>query len=565
MKALFSRMNVAKKFVFTFITIFVATVGSMIFLFAMLKVADKQVDRFLSHPYVSVSSQLLLRDELNSVNQAALDMVTKPDRATADSTLSKIAASDEIIEAELITIAGTLSDKTQIENIASAYHASEKVIESLYQLVVSGNSEQAVSDYTKLYMPKYETINNLVSELGASTKEEIITTLSLYKSISLRAILIFCVLAGSALLFTAYLLVVLRNSIVYPLRKVVSACSDLRNGQQIKPLHIKSQDEFGEMASSFEEMSDNIAFIINDMCTMLSNGAAKDLNAHSADADRYVGKYRELVDSVYTIFNDISGDMKLTNGIAAKVSSGSSQISSISQMLSQGTTEQASAVEQLSATVSEIANLSRKNAGQAGHASDMSAEATQGINESNSHMANMLNAMNEITETSKEIGKIIKAIDDIAFQTNILALNAAVEAARAGASGKGFAVVADEVRNLAQRSAEAAKSTTVLVESTVAAIENGRDIADATAKSLKLAEDKSDMINEIIAEISVASQAQAAATEQVLQGIEQVSAVVQVNSATAEESAASSQDLAAQSKLLSDMTSRYSLFDKANT
>lgn len=563
MKTLFSRMNVARKFVFTFITIFVATVGSMILLFVMLKGADKQIDRFLSHPYVSVSSQLLLRDELNHVNQTALDMVIKSDTATADAAISEISKFDEIIETELNTIAGTLSDKTQIDRIASAYHESEEIIESLHKLIVSGNSEQAVYNYTKTYMPKYEAINDLVSELGTSTKAEIIDTLSLYKSISLKAILIFCILAGSALLFTAYLLIVLRNSIVYPLRKVVLACSDLRSGQQIKPLHIISQDEFGEMAQSFEEMSDNIAFIIDDMCMMLSKGAGKDLDAHSADVSRYVGRYKELIDSVYTIFNDISNDMKLTNGIAAQVSSGSNQISSISQMLSQGTAEQASATEQLSATVSEISNFSRKNAEQASHASNISAEATQGINESNHHMDNMLDAMNEITETSKEIGKIIKAIDDIAFQTNILALNAAVEAARAGASGKGFAVVADEVRNLAQRSAEAAKSTTVLVESTVTAIENGRDIADATAKSLKLAEDKSDMINGIIAEISEASQAQASATEQVLQGIEQVSTVVQVNSATAEESAAAAQDLATQSKLLSDMTSRYRLFSEA--
>jgi len=357
----------------------------------------------------------------------------------------------------------------------------------------------------------------------------------------------------------------LRNSIVFPLKKLVSACADLYKGNKIEPLHITAKDEFGELGASFEEMSSNVSFIIDDACRMLSKGANKDLNAHSADESKYVGRYRELVDSTYTIFSDISGDMKLTNEIAEQVSAGSNQISSVSQSLSQGTTEQAAAVEELSSTVSGIAEISHINAEQASRASEMSIEAAQGVEDSNKYMTQMLEAMTEITATSKEIGKIVKAIDDIAFQTNILALNAAVEAARAGASGKGFAVVADEVRNLAQRSADAAKSTTALVESTVVAIEHGRNIADETAKSLRFVKEKSSFVNTAVANIAEASANQAAATAQVLQGIEQVSTVVRTNSATAEESAAAAEELAAHSNSLSEMTGRYRFFVKDAT
>ena len=208
--------------------------------------------------------------------------------------------------------------------------------------------------------------------------------------------------------------------------------------------------------------------------------------------------------------------------------------------------------------------MSKRNAEDANQAREMSIEAAHGVDESNNYMTQMLDAMNEITATSKEIGKIVKAIDDIAFQTNILSLNAAVEAARAGASGKGFAVVADEVRNLAQRSAEAAKNTTALVESTVVAIENGRKIADATAKSLQQVEEKAGFVSNAIIKIAEASENQASATEQVLQGIDQVSTVVQTNSATAEESAAAAEELAAQAKVLSNMTSQYKVYTSAN-
>lgn len=560
MKSIFNNLNVGKKFILTFANIFIATVGSMIVLFILLLGADKQINNFLSTSYVSLGSQLETRDELNTISHLVLDLATAADASSANTYMDQITASDKIIESELSVIAGIEADTTNIDKMTDSYHESEKVIETIYQLATSGNNSEALLAYTNDYVHIIDSLNTSIKESGISTTSAIDTTIARYKSMAIRAIIIFCILAGIALAFTAYVLIVMRNSVVFPLKKIVSACYDLRNGNQIKPLHIDSKDEFGEVAKSFEEMSNNIAFIIDDMCSMLSKGAAKDLNAHSADEGRYVGKYIELVKSTYTIFSDISNDMKLTNDIAEQVSAGSSQISSVSQTLSQGTTEQASAVEELSVTVTNIAELSRRNAEEANRASEISVEAAQGVDESNTYMTQMLTAMNEITATSKEIGKIVKAIDDIAFQTNILSLNAAVEAARAGSSGKGFAVVADEVRNLAQRSAEAAKNTTALVESTVVAIENGRKIADATAKSLQQVEQKAGFVSDVISKIDEASVNQASATEQVLQGIDQVSTVVQTNSATAEESAAAAEELAAQARILSGMTSQYKLF-----
>ena len=560
MKSFFSKMKVGKKFIFTFVIIFVATTGSMAVLFSLLAKSDAKVDVFFSKPFASIESQLSIRNELSAINRNILGIAAKADPQITETNMELISASDKIIEGEIESIRLRSIDLTDIDAFSSSYSDSEAAIEKICQSANDNDSAEAIAKYLDDYMSSVESMNAAIENIGVSSIDEAESTMSLYKSLKSKAIIIFCALAGIALGFTAYVLVVFRSSVVGPLTKLVSTCNDLQNGNQIKPLHIDTQDEFGDLGRTFEEMSKNISYIIDDTCSILAKGAAKDLNAQSEDESKYVGKYNELIGSTYAVFSDMSEGMKITNDIAEQVANGSNQISAVSQTLAQGTTEQASVVEELSATVSSIAQLSRTNAEQANLASTMSGESAHDVDESNKNMAQMLEAMNEINITSKEIGKIVKAIDDIAFQTNILSLNAAVEAARAGAAGKGFAVVADEVRNLAQRSAEAAKNTTTLVESTVLAVMNGTKIADATAKSLLLVAEKTGLVNDVIMKIVEASENQSSATVQVLQGIDQVSTVVQTNSATAEESSAAAQELAAMAKQLLELTGQYKLF-----
>ena len=201
----------------------------------------------------------------------------------------------------------------------------------------------------------------------------------------------------------------------------------------------------------------------------------------------------------------------------------------------------------------------QKNANNVKLATDYVGQAVDGVETSNQYMKQMLTSMNEINSSSNEIGKIIRVIDDIAFQTNILALNAAVEAARAGDAGKGFAVVADEVRNLASKSADAAKQTTELIEGSINAVSGGLGIAKDTAKSMEDVSVKSLLAKDIIAKIDIASSAQAVSITQITEGLDQISAVVQTNSATAEESAAASEELSSQSHMLNDEINKFKL------
>ncbi|MDF2947277.1 MAG: methyl-accepting chemotaxis sensory transducer [Bacillales bacterium] len=257
--------------------------------------------------------------------------------------------------------------------------------------------------------------------------------------------------------------------------------------------------------------------------------------------------------------NNINDVMVNINSASEQVASGSKQVSDSSMALSQGATEQASSIEQLTVSIEEISSQTNNNAKNAAQANELAEMAKKDAVQGNERMSQMLSAMADINESSSNISKIIKVIDEIAFQTNILALNAAVEAARAGQHGKGFAVVAEEVRNLAARSANAAKETTTMIEGSIKKVEDGTKIANETAQALNMIVDGVTKAATLVNDIAVASNEQASGISQITQGIAQVSEVTQTNSATSEESAAASEELSSQAELLSEMVRKFKL------
>lgn len=240
------------------------------------------------------------------------------------------------------------------------------------------------------------------------------------------------------------------------------------------------------------------------------------------------------------------------------MAAGSQQVASGATALSQGSTEQAE-VDNLAARISSVSDSVHKVAKGAQQVSRISREVKDGLLTSNGKMQNLTTVIQRISDNSTEIHKIVKTIEDIAFQTNILALNAAVEAARAGAAGKGFAVVADEVRNLASKSAEASKNTAALIENSLQAVENGKRIADETAQSLEVVINDIQEASSMMDTIAKASADQAESISQITLGIDQISSVVQTNSATAEESAAASEELSGQAQILNELVRKFRL------
>lgn len=322
---------------------------------------------------------------------------------------------------------------------------------------------------------------------------------------------------------------------------------------------VTAKDETRTLAEAMEFIVHSQNIVINDIKYILRNLADGNFTVSTTNDDAYQGDYREILTALKDVIKQQNSTLSHITHVAEQVYFGSEQVSNGAQSLSQGATEQASSIEEVSATIEEISEQAKLNTHNAKAVNTLSLNASEGITQSNGHMKDIVEAMGNITKASTEISNIIKTIDDIAFQTNILALNAAIEAARAGSAGKGFAVVADEVRNLAQKSSEAAKNITILIESAILAVDQGKEIVDLAAHSLDTAVEKTILVSQKIDEISTASEHQTKSIVQITSGIEQISAVVQTNSATAEESAAASEELTSQAQMLQELVSSFKL------
>lgn len=345
------------------------------------------------------------------------------------------------------------------------------------------------------------------------------------------------------------------DAIIKPVREAFEVLQEMAKGNLQVRMEGNYQGEHAAIKNAMNETAGNLRSYFDEISDVLAQICNFNLDL-SITAD-YKGDFMEIKDSLNHIILSLSQVMTDFGNAAEQVSAGSRQVSEGSQTLAQGSTEQASSIQELTASISEIAEQSKDNAVKANEVYELAKGARDGGAKGNLTMNEMLESMKEINESSENISKIIKVIDDIAFQTNILALNAAVEAARAGIHGKGFAVVAEEVRNLAARSAKAAEETTELIKGSIQKVHGGTRITNEIAAVLHNIAEGAVISTEKLSIIAEASNRQAVGISQINQGIEQISRVIQSNSATAEQSAAASEELSGQAELLKEMVSRF--------
>ena len=347
--------------------------------------------------------------------------------------------------------------------------------------------------------------------------------------------------------------IVLTRAITAPLAKGVAFAKEIAEGNLQIDLDVDQKDEVGQLADALRFMLQALQYKERAVETI----AEKDLTLDVKPASEKDSLGYSLVSMVQSL-NEMLAQVNMA---VDQVASGSDQVSQASQNLSQGATEQASSLEEISSSITEVNGQSKQNADNATEANGLAKKATEDAESGNEQMKELVDAMGRINASSDEINKVVKVIDDIAFQINLLALNANVEAARAGKYGKGFAVVAEEVRNLAVRAAEAVKETTSMVDDSISNINTGNDLVKKTAEQLEGIVTGASKVAEFLEEIASASKEQAQAIDQITEGLDQIDQVTQSNTASAEESASAAEELAGQAQQLKAMISTFKLKD----
>ena len=522
--------KVGVKIIFPFaITLLLALLMMCVAIWTIFSIRS-QYTKVLSTNIAIVDAVQDSEKEVNSVARQLRDM-TIQSLQTGDTSLT-----DDYIQ--------------KIETWRSSFSA----IDSAFQ---SGNTAQAQqlikNECTPALTAALKAGNTLTQQLTQDGTQAVNQTVA--NSTRQVVILVILILITAALGITMNTYAI--RSIVVPLRKAEESVVAFSQGDLSYELEYESEDEIGGICDAVRTSQDVLHGAIKDIVSVTKSLANGDLSC--TVSQNYPGELAPIKENIDYLLDQLNDTMSGILQSADQVAAGADQVSTGSQALAQGSTEQASAVEELSATINDLDNSARNNRETAQTAKERADQAADQVRISNERMQEMRKAMGEIMDGQKDIGKIIETIENIAFQTNILALNAAVEAARAGSAGKGFAVVADEVRNLASKSDHAAKQTKKLIESSLAAVEHGGQLAEDVDVNMQKTVECAGAAIEYMEKLAESTISEAEAIEQLTVGVDQISSVVQTNSATSEESAAASQELSSQAVMMKQLVQRFHL------
>lgn len=553
-------LKISVKLIIAFGLVLLLMVGMAIITTTSTSRLNDSADTFYKVNYLNTQQAESISKHLHSAAKNMLGAILDSEDADIRSRIESATADFEAAGAGIAYLRENYKgDEADLNGVSDQFSTIKEYFDDFTEYAYANQVDEAFAVYEAHIMEAIRTaithsdnMVDFVDTRSAATYEDMHSTgvmsIALVIGVSIAAVII-------GLAMAAYITKMISSGVA----QAEAAAEKMTSGDFNINITYESEDEIGVLCRSIRSFANEMNKIIEDIDNITGELADCNLTVQSRCPASYVGSFSSINAALNSLTEKLNEIIGRINESADQVSSGSEQVSGGAQALSQGATEQASSVEELAATIHVISDQINDNAENAHEANNRTEVVVDEMNQANDKMKELVGAMDEISASSDETQKIIKTIEDIAFQTNILALNAAVEAARAGAAGKGFAVVADEVRNLAGKSAEAAKNTTSLIENTVSSINKGNALVTQVADKMSNAMEATTVVAGLNVKISDASKQAADSITQVTVGIEQISSVVQTNSATAEESAAASEELSGQASMLKEMVSDFKI------
>lgn len=550
------KMKMKQKMIFGYAVV----IGMMIILVVCgiigLNLLKSRFNDYLNGSQRADTAVKMCRIYTNSAARSIREMVLNDDKSTYADYRETIDSNMKGLEEELVVLKDTgMLDDGLYQRYEQAVTDWVTIGEKIVSVIEEGDRKKATAMILEECAPALQNTISVVSEINEITEQEKEDAIQA----SLYTVVVEVVLFSVILVISIILAMIIGKriieSITRPLRGIETVAKELSDGNLHSQLEYHSDDEIGNLAHSLRKSIRILASYVDDI-----DRAMKEFSSGNFDVQPEVewkGDFISIRDSILDFERTMSDTVKNIQRVADQVTNGAEQVSASSMDLAQGASEQAGITEELTATIESVSEKVHQNAENAKNISKEVENVGIEIINSNGKMQEMVESMSEINESSREISKIIATINDIASQTNLLALNASIEAARAGEAGKGFAVVADQVSVLAAQSAEAAKESTKLIETSVQAVGNGMIIANQTAEQLENVVKGSKEITEKVNLIAEASEEQSESISQINDGVEHINGVVQTNSANTEECAAASQEMSKQAETLEKQIRRF--------
>ena len=513
---------------------------------------------YINNVTVADQSVKICRINVNTAARNIREMALNDDASTYDSyeqTVKRLLAE---VDTSLKALKDTgIVPDSSYEEYATALSEWGNVGYSIMEEVQNGNKEQAVNEIFDDCVPALNNLVQIAIKLDDITDEVKAQAARTTYIFTFAGIVCIIVCLAFAWMLTGKTSKRVLETILEPLRAVEDVAKELTEGNLHSTLEYRSEDEIGRLAHSMRKSIRILGSYVDDIGRAMKLFAEGNFDVQPEV--EWKGDFVGILDSFMMFEKSIADTIKGIQNVSNEVSSAAEQVASSSNDLADGATNQAAVVEELTATVAGVSEQVERNSQSVKEISARVDKLGNAILESNGKMHEMVDSMNEISDASKEIDKLIATINEIASQTNLLALNASIEAARAGEAGRGFAVVANQVNVLADQSAQAAKESSALIESSVRAVEKGMVIAGQTATQLEAVADNSKTITEEVTNIAETLETQTSEIQQINEGIEQINDVVQTNSATAEECAASSEEMSSEAENLREMIRKFKI------